>query len=466
MSLENKARALPQQGRISPSDHLKNPLEQIVQLAARPELQSTASIFDEINRRQAEINAKEAELAKAQNDLKALKGKTEDAVEVMFTANEKLKAKLRGVKEENGLRLQSLEAKDKDLNERAEQISGLKSELKNLQAGHSQEIEKAAQLSRDITSLQEKLKEKEKMIDKMKAAGSNLKTLLSEEQKKSAELEKERIVFHEEGQKTLAQLRKLESFAVRGAEADEDTIVEALSTKMAWDKFQMDSELAVRHHVPLLAFNSPAAKGMRLAVILAILAREIDTNIFQPNYLFSDTELRVVLCDLATVDGGKESFCRSMLLSIDHSAQQVSIQSRIQTVVCNVSNSLFGVLSEAQFGEFRQRIENVVTRAIETWRPIQSASKKYETDFEPLKWDDNDWTQFQFPGDNNDQNEAANSHQGSNLLTVFPRISWVNNDKRHPHTFVVQLMASPAHGISSSWHLQLMASPAHGITKP
>jgi hypothetical protein len=58
----------------------------------------------------------------------------------------------------------------------------------------------------------------------MKAAGSNLKTLLSDEQKKSAKLEEERRSLHEEGQKTLAQLRKLESFAVRDREADDDSL--------------------------------------------------------------------------------------------------------------------------------------------------------------------------------------------------------------------------------------------------
>jgi hypothetical protein len=211
---------------------------------------------------------------------------------------------------------------------------------------------------------------------------------------------------------------------------------------MRWDKFQRDTELAVRHHVPLLASDSPAAQGMRLAVILAILAREIDKHIFQPNYLFSDTELRTVLCNLAAVDGEKESFCRSMLLSIDHSVQQTSIQSRIQAVVRNVSNHLFDLLSEAQFSEFRQSIEKVAKRAVDTWRPIQHASKKYEPDFEPLKWDDDDWSLFQFPGDNDDQNEVVDSHQGGNLLTIFPRISWVNNDKRHPQTFAIQLMGS------------------------
>jgi chromosome segregation ATPase len=162
MSLESEAQVLPRQGRISPSDHMKNAVEQIVLLAARPELQSTASIFDEINRHQAEIKAKEAELVEAQNDLKAREDKTEDAVEVMFTANEKLKVRLRGIEKDNGSLLKTLEDRDKDLNKRAEQISGLESDLKNLQASHSQEIKKAAQLCRDISSLHKKSRRKKR----------------------------------------------------------------------------------------------------------------------------------------------------------------------------------------------------------------------------------------------------------------------------------------------------------------
>ncbi|GLA78628.1 hypothetical protein AtubIFM55763_011642 [Aspergillus tubingensis] len=369
MSLESKVQVLPQQDRISPSDHMKNAVEQIVLLAARPELQSTASIFDEINRHQAEIKAKEAELVKAQNDLKAREGKTEDAVEMMFTANEKLKVRLRGIEKENGSLLKTLEDRDKDLNERAEQISGLESDLKNLQASHTQEIKKAAQLCRDISSPQENIKEKEKIIDKMKAAGSNLKTLLSDEQKKSAQLENERRLLQAEGQKTLEQLRKLESFVVRDSEADEDLMMDEFSN--LWD--------------------------------------------------YATSEVAQILTQNLSVE---------------------TLNSRIQTVVRNVSNHLFDMLSEAQFSEFRQSIEKVAKRAVDAWRPIQHASKKYEPDFEPLKWDDNDWSLFQFPGDNDDQTEVANSHQGRNLLTIFPRISWVNNDKRHPQTFAIQLMGS------------------------
>lgn len=67
--------------------------------------------------------------------------------------------------------------------------------------------------------------------------------------------------------------------------------------------------------MPLLASVSSAARGMKLIVILAILSWESDKNIYQANFLFSDTELREVLCNLAAVDS--EKVCRCMWPSFD-----------------------------------------------------------------------------------------------------------------------------------------------------
>ena len=72
---------------------------------------------------------------------------------MIFTVNEKLKVRLRDIEKDNRLLLKTLKDRDKDLNKRAKKISGLESDLKNLQASHSQEIKKAAQLYRDISSL-------------------------------------------------------------------------------------------------------------------------------------------------------------------------------------------------------------------------------------------------------------------------------------------------------------------------
>ena len=182
---------------------------------------------------------------------------------------------------------------------------------------------------------------------------------------------------------------------------------------------------------------------MRLVVILGILAREIDQNIFQPTYLPEQSNLREILCTLAGRDHEKESFCRSLLLSVDEEAQQESLQLRIQAIVRKVSLCLHNVLSEAQYSEVRQRIENTVQRAVKVWRPIQSSQKRYEPDFEPHKWEDYESRLFRFPSDDKEnQEERVQTIRDNILLTVFPRICLVQDNERDPLTYVTQLIKS------------------------
>jgi hypothetical protein len=181
---------------------------------------------------------------------------------------------------------------------------------------------------------------------------------------------------------------------------------------------------------------------MRLVVMLAILAREIDQHIFQPNYLSEESNLRTIFCKLAATDDEKEAFCRSLLLSIDSTTQQESLELRIQAIVRKVSLFLFHALSEAQYGELRQCLDNVVRRAVQVWRPIQASQKRFEPDFEPLEWDDDEWCLFRFPGEDQEQHENDEDNPDDILLTVFPRISLVEGNKRLPQTFVTHLMKS------------------------
>jgi hypothetical protein len=189
--------------------------------------------------------------------------------------------------------------------------------------------------------------------------------------------------------------------------------------------------------------NSSAAKAMRLAVILAILSKEIDKHIFQPNYLVpEDAQLRNIMSHLAETDGDKESFCRSMLLSIDQQSQQETLQLRIQTLVRKVSSCVHDFLSDQQFNEFRQSVANIVQKAIDIWLPIQRSQQKYESDFDPVDWNDNEWAIFNLPGENTEKNTTAHGTASDTLLTIFPRISQVKDNRRHPLTFVTQLTKS------------------------
>ena len=56
---------------------------------------------------------------------------------------------------------------------------------------------------------------------------------------------------------------------------------------------------------------------------------------------------------LGKTPGNKESFSRSMLLSIDQQSQQETHQLRIQSVVRKVSSCVHDLLSDTQYNEFR-----------------------------------------------------------------------------------------------------------------
>lgn len=182
---------------------------------------------------------------------------------------------------------------------------------------------------------------------------------------------------------------------------------------------------------------------MRLVVILAILAREIDKHIFQPTYIVpEDTQIREVLVKLAASDSEKELFCRSMLLSIDPDAQSEARRSRIQAVVRNVSWHLYKLFSETEYNGIRLSVEKVAQRATDIWKPIQQAKQKYEPDFEPAKWGDDQWSPFVFPDNGLAENQTSDEASDDDLLTVFPRISVVEKNLRYPLSFVIQVRRS------------------------
>jgi hypothetical protein len=182
---------------------------------------------------------------------------------------------------------------------------------------------------------------------------------------------------------------------------------------------------------------------MRLAVILAILARELDKNIFQPTYIIpGGAQIREALTTLAASESEKESFCRSILLSIDPEAQNKALRSRVQVVTQNVSLYLQEILPETRLNGLRQSLEKVVQKAAEVWQPIQRAKRRYEPDFEPLKWGDDEWSPLTFPETDSGGSQISQKASGESLLTVFPRIAAVEDGKRFPLTYVVQLRRS------------------------
>jgi hypothetical protein len=166
---------------------------------------------------------------------------------------------------------------------------------------------------------------------------------------------------------------------------------------------------------------------MRLAVTLGILSRQIDKEIFQPSYFPSETGyFRLSLNKLVRSDNEKEHFYRSVLRSIDHDGQEAELRSRAKSIVQTVSHYLYELLSTTQYGELKERIKNVVDRAIEVWRPIQNSTKRYETEFDPADWAQDEDFLFQFPVGGEDLIGAE--HQNDHFLVIFPGLHCLESD--------------------------------------
>ena len=186
---------------------------------------------------------------------------------------------------------------------------------------------------------------------------------------------------------------------------------------------------------------------MRLALILAILARELNTHIFLPIYIApidnENNTFRQVLNNEAAINSEKESFCRSVLLSLDPPTQESICLEGIQTVVKNVSEYLYELLSEEQRLAFHNTLSKVVQKAAAVWKPIQQSKRRYELDFDPPTADD-ECEVFMFPSTNNAPKEKSANQRNPNKvsLTMFPRVSIIENKEITAYTRPIQLSSS------------------------
>ncbi|KAJ5819465.1 hypothetical protein N7474_005056 [Penicillium riverlandense] len=249
--------------------------------------------------------------------------------------------------------------------------------------------------------------------------------MFSSEQKKKEELEATNASIGRELHTSIGRLQSLEGFLVEHSEIDEKSVTTSFSNLWAFAASEvfpfLEQEVAAKilneklrttnfrnlpHYVPLVPSNTPGAKGMRFAMTLAVLSREIDRHIFRPMYILpGDAQIRDILSHLAERNSEKEAFCRRVLLSIDPDAENEITQSEIRAVVRSMSSYVWGLLSETQHDSFCTSIERIVQNAVEVCIPIQHAQQKYETDFELSDLEDDEWRHFNFPNDYTAQNE-------------------------------------------------------------
>lgn len=172
---------------------------------------------------------------------------------------------------------------------------------------------------------------------------------------------------------------------------------------------------------------------MRIAVILAILARSLDIHIFDSTYaLGEESGIREGLCQLAVQNSNKESFCRALFLSLFPDKHEEALERRINNVKRDVMGHLKGMLPSPKDGEFEAALDRLVQSTYEVWATIRVAQERYEPNFNAATEEGFECDTLFFGDDfvdSNDQRTAIQGGTDDNILCVFPRLYVIENDQ-------------------------------------
>jgi len=211
----------------------------------------------------------------------------------------------------------------------------------------------------------------------------------------------------------------------------------------SWKKLKEHEIL--QHRIPLPPTNTSAAKHMRIAAILAILARSIDKLIFQPTYLLEeDSGIRELLLREAISCSKRESFCRALLGKMLPDEQADAAKERAKRVAAHVMLEVQELLPPDDAEKFKSGLERVAQYASDVWQDIQRAKERFEYNFELVSYQDIDWQPLSLEEDANGEQAPTSDEGGKDLelLVVFPRLYIVEDDEPDPITPGIVLMRS------------------------
>jgi hypothetical protein len=209
---------------------------------------------------------------------------------------------------------------------------------------------------------------------------------------------------------------------------------------------------------------------MRIAAILAILARCINQHIFQPTYILDEEdEIRPLLVRLAAVKSGKESFCRALLLSIFPEEQTENAMKAVERVVKEVTSYVRDLLSVAQYENFRLGLKEVAQQACDAWRSMQYAKEKFELFFDLTYYEDLPWQALRFEEGGAGPREPTSTgifEGDKELLVIFPRVYVVEDAEPDPISNGVVLMKSQSTAAAKEIERKNPSSPTAGKAVP
>ncbi|TVY40184.1 hypothetical protein LOCC1_G005539 [Lachnellula occidentalis] len=387
-------------------------LTNIRNLTSDDSFKTIVGVFDETPRLKGLIESKDNELRDLKGEISELKTRHENRLqenlELYRTQQNKLEEEKAALARTISTAEATIQAKDAASAEHTRTQDSIQAELSQVAKLLDAEKKKLAAANTDITKLQQSIKGRDIGLDKLKECLKAEKALNSKTKSVEKVLKTEITTLQGNLQLSATKLDEIEGFTTELKEVDEavwiekleevweaarsavsslfkeDLVEKTLRDRSAWKNLR-ESRPSDRV-IPLPRSNSLEAKQMRIAALLAILARSISQHIFQPTYLLENDderdEMRELLVLQAVADSKKESFCRALLLSIFPMDQEKNGMKAMERVVREVSWCVRNLISDAKYDGFQSKMENIACKAWEAWRIIQSTREKFEPLFE------------------------------------------------------------------------------------
>ncbi|KAL2163958.1 hypothetical protein VTH06DRAFT_3171 [Thermothelomyces fergusii] len=367
----------------------------------------------------AELEAAKSELEQTKADNEAEIASLKETIANLEENRRKLEEELEAARREIASLNDTIAQKSNEIESLQESLRAAEEQIASLQ----QTVEEK---NAEIEDLHGKLTAEGQRADKAEAHGRDLQERLDETTKdlqvtksKLNELEQYRVVLSSDPDDTyVTVLDKIWTTIVTLVESTfrPDIDEQTLADPSCWNNLRNSPYLkhATQLQIPLPQSNTPAAKGMRISAVLAVLSRAMHKHIFRPVYLLDDDDEALVkfLRALEDEDPTREAHMRATLLAMMPERQAEQAARRVKMVVREVSWLVQHLLTALQFEAFCTGLEAACNVACEQWRRIQMANIKIEPYFGP-PYDDYDWQVLELP----EFAEAA-EHNADDIMAV------------------------------------------------
>jgi hypothetical protein len=165
-----------------------------------------------------------------------------------------------------------------------------------------------------------------------------------------------------------------------------------------------------------------------MALILAVIARIFDVNLFQPTYfLDAGFALRRLLIKQAQDENRKEAAIRGILQALLPKEQDSAASKRVRQACGEVVHIVQGLLPSDLSPGFKDRLEEIAEEARDRWQAILRSKKAIAPSFEME--DDEDWVWNELCLNSDQSTVAVKARDRNNdedydqqSFVIFPRL--------------------------------------------